>query len=139
MYPYPYISPVVGPVAPSAHRIHTDGVPHVIDTRVIGWPGGAYVRGLYYQITETVDTPTISAVIGLFLGSRAGAFTSDIAASLTTVPDNALAADTIYFTDIPPVLIDQGLTIGSMCHTAGTGGGPAGIVRIWWLLQPVGA
>jgi hypothetical protein len=140
MYPYPYLSPILGPDVPTDHRVHTDGVPHVFDFQVIQWPGGAHVIGIAYQVTTTLNITDIKGSIGLFQGTRAGVYAADVTGSVLTLVDATAAADTVYTTYFAPFAIAQGLSIGSMCKVASTdAGGVAGTVKIWWLLQPVGA
>ncbi len=133
-YVHVQLSPLCVPEAPTAHQIHTDIADHVMET----WyaPYACYVIGMKYQVTTTVDTPTIEAGIALALGDRDGAFVSDIAASRATIPDNLAAADTIFEVEIPPAAVTAGDSVVAVLDIAGTGGGPAGAVKVWAVIQP---
>jgi len=135
-YPYTALSPIAAPAAPTAHQIHTDVADHVMEICYYA-PAACRVMKLLWQCTTTVDTPTISAVIALATGDRAGAMVAHITGSETTVPDNLVAADTIYEVEIPGgYAIAEGTSVVGVLHTAGTGGGPAGAVKIWAVVQP---
>ena len=135
-YTHVQLSPLAVSAAMTPHRIHTDAADHVMDICYYA-PAPCRVMKMLWQITETIDTPTISAVIALATGDRAGAMVAHIIASETTVPDNAVAADTIYEVEIPGgYAIAEGTSVVAILHTAGTGGGPAGIVKVWAVIQP---
>ena len=135
-YVHTQLSPIAAPAAPTAHQIHTDAADHVMEINHYA-TAPCRVMKMLWQCTTTVDTPTISAVIALATGDRAGAMVAHITASETTVPDNLVAADTIFEVEIPGgQAIAEGTSVVAILHTAGTGGGPAGAVKVWAVIQP---
>lgn len=135
-YVHVQLSPIAAPDAPTEEQIHTDAADHVMQICYYA-PAACRVMKMLWQCTETVDTPTIEAVIALATGDRAGAMVAHITASETTVPDNLVAADTIFEVEIPGgYAIAEGTSVVAILHTAGTGGGPAGKVKVWAVVQP---
>ena len=48
-----------------------------------------------------------------------------------------MAAYTIYEVEIPGgYAIPEGMSVVAVLHVAGTGGGPAGQVKVWAVIQP---
>ena len=130
------LSPLATPEVPVAHQIHTYVAEHVMQ---ICYYAVAHcrVQKLLWQCTTTIDTPTITSVICLATGDAAGAMVAHIDASDTAIPDNLVAADTIYEVEIPGgYAIAEGTSVVGVLDTAGTGGGPAGAVKIWAVIQP---
>jgi len=135
-YTHVQLSPIAAPDVPTAEQIHTDAADHVMQILYYA-PAPCRVMKMLWQCTTTVDTPTITGIVALATGDRAGAMVAHIAASETPIPDNLVAADTIYEVEIPGgYAIAEGTSVVAILHTAGTGGGPAGAVKIWAVIQP---
>ena len=135
-FTYLQISPITAPDAPTAARVHTDAANTVMQVCYYA-PAPCRVVKMLWQCTTTVDTPTIEAVICLGTGTVTGTLTLHIDASDVTIPDNLVAAATIYEKEIPGgYAIAEGTSVVAVLDTAGTGGAPAGAVKIWAVIQP---
>jgi len=135
-YTHVQLSPIAAPEAPVTHQIHTDVAEHVMQICYYA-PAACRVMKLLWQCTVTVDTPTIEAIICLGVGDEAGLLVAHIDLSDTTIADNLVAADTVYETEIEGGYpIAAGESVVGVLDTAGTGGAPAGSVKIWAVIQP---
>jgi len=138
-YTHVQVSPITAPEAPVTHQIHTDIADHVMQICYYATRACRLMK-ILWQCTVTVDTPTIEAQISLAHGDVAGALVAHIDDSVVTIPDNLVAADTIYELEIPGGHdVAAGTSVIGILHRAGTGGGPGGSVKIWAVVQPSGA
>jgi hypothetical protein len=141
MYPYLYMRPQVKPNIPTASNTHTSAADTLFDSQLIAYPGGAYILAMYYQVVTTIANDLVAGIIALAQVDRDLAVVEHIPETEITMVDAVAAADTITMVRLTsPYLIPQGHGIASLLHTAGTDGAAvAGDVKVWWLMQPVGA
>ena len=134
-YTHVQLSPIAAPAAPAAHVIHTDVADHVLQICYYA-PAPCRVMKMLWQCTETIDTSTIEAQICLAHGDGVGALVAHMDDSVATVPDNLVAADTIYEVEIPGGhAVTEGTSVIGILHREGTVAG-AGQVKIWAVIQP---